>query len=118
MTEAGWTHQTPIEPGWYWWRNLQKKYATEQGPFVYMVRWYGKKLAIGNCDIENSHYTRGEWLGPITPDSYQQGRVAGLAKAVEIIKANTDVKKAIEIIRLHSLAQQAQAEKGVGDAGR
>ena len=48
-------------------------------------------------------------------DSYQQGRVAGLAKAVEIIKANTDVKKAIEIIRLHSLAQQAQKEKGVGE---
>ena len=46
---------------------------------------------------------------------YQQGRVAGLAKAVEIIKANTDVKKAIEIIRLHSLAQQAQGEKGVMD---
>lgn len=49
-------------------------------------------------------------------DSYQQGRAAGLVKAVEIIKANTDVKKAIEIIRLHSLAQQAQGEKGVGDA--
>ena len=55
-----------------------------------------------------------QWLGPISPDSYQQGRVAGLAKAVEIIKANTDVKKAIEIIRLHSLAQQAQDEKGWG----
>ena len=79
MTEAGWTHQTPIEPGWYWWRNLQKKYATEQGPFVYMVRWYGKKLAIGNCDIEDSHYTRGEWLGPITPDSYQAG-AGGLSR--------------------------------------
>ena len=45
----------------------------------------------------------------------KQGRVAGLAKAVEIIKANTDVKKAIEIIRLHSLAQQAQEGKGVGN---
>ena len=86
MTEAGWTHQTPIEPGWYWWRNLQKKYATEQGPFVYMVRWYGKKLAIGNCDIEDSHYTRGEWLGPITPDSYQAGavRIVKRAKALQL----------------------------------
>ena len=61
-----------------------------------------------------THFS-GLFNGPITPDSYQQGLVAGLAKAVEIIKANTDVKKAIEIIRLHSLAQQAQDEKGVGD---
>lgn len=54
-------------------------------------------------------------LQAVRDDSYHQGRVAGLVKAVEIIKANTDVKKAIEIIRLHSLAQQAQEVKGVGD---
>ena len=46
----------------------------------------------------------------------QQGRVEGLREAVEIVKANSDVKKAVEIIRLHALAQQAQGEKGVGHA--
>ena len=67
-----WTRKAPNTPGWYWWRNLQKKHVAEQGPFIYMVRWYGKNLAIGNCNIEDSHYTRGEWQGPITPSEEQE----------------------------------------------
>ena len=125
MTKAGWTRERPTEAGWYWWRNLQKKYAVDQGPFIYMVRWYGNKLAIGNCDIEDSHYTRGEWLGPLTPDSYQQGRVAGLREGAEMVpgimqhphgssKDWCEAQRAI-CAAIKRRAQQAQ-EGGVGDA--
>lgn len=71
---------------------------------------YAACLMFKQC--RNSETVRAN-LQDVRDDSYQQGRVAGLTKAVEIIKANTDVKKAIEIIRLHSLAQQAQGEKEV-----
>jgi hypothetical protein len=83
-------------------------------PAIIPIVWYEGKLQVLSC---GTYYEEqeGEFLGPITPDSYQHGRAAGLVKAVEIIKANTDVKKAIEIIRLHSLAQQAQDEKGGGE---
>ena len=111
-TEAGWTHEAPSKEGWYWMR------APKHG-WRDCVMWVEKDedgfyIDVGDCDTEYVTDIDAEWLGPITPDSFQQGRVAGLVKAVEIIKANTDVKKAIEIIRLHSLAQQAQ-EGGVGD---
>ena len=113
MTEAGWTREKPTKNGWYWWRFDASTSATI---VRIMVCGDGSLAEMSN----NGHLLLaanfgGEWLGPITPDSYQRGWVAGLAKAVEIIKANTDVKKAIEIIRLHSLAQQAQDEKGVGE---
>ena len=68
-----------------------------------------------NSEVESAIDELKAQVQKIYNAGYQQGRVAGLAKAVEIIKANTDVKKAIEIIRLHSLAQQAQDEKGVGE---
>ena len=108
-----WTRKAPTVAGWYWIR------APKHG-WRDCVLWIdqdddGFYIDVGDCDTEYVTDIDAEWLGPITPDSYQQGRVAGLAKAVEIIKANTDVKKAIEIIRLHSLAQQVQ-EGGVGDA--
>lgn len=97
MTEAGWT--VCIECG-------MMCEAVEYHP-------YAACLMFKQC--LNSETVRAN-LQAVRDDSYHQGRVAGLAKAVEIIKANTDVKKAIEIIRLHSLAQPAQDEKGVGDA--
>ena len=114
MTEAGWTSEKPSKEGVYWFR-----WTENSNPLILSVAkddcdW--RVLEMGNqYDGALAGYSGGEFLGPITPDSYQKGRVAGLVKAVEIIKANTDVKKAIEIIRLHSLAQQAQDEKGVGD---
>ena len=95
MTEAGWT--VCIECG-------MMCEAVEYHP-------YAACLMFKQC--LNSETVRAN-LQAVRDDSYHQGRVAGLAKAVEIIKANTDVKKAIEIIRLHSLAQQAQ-EGGVGE---
>ena len=117
MSNPTWTRERPTVAGWYWWR-AESFYVGVR--CVEIVRdFFTNKLRVSGDDafLKGLEFDDipGEWLGPITPDSYQQGRVAGLAKAVEIIKANTDVKKAIEIIRLHSLAQQVQEEKGVGD---
>ena len=117
MTEAGWTSNVPANEGEYWFRSggVRKPIVAH----VYLDVEQDLRIIIGINDLYVTdldgfdEFDGAEFLGPITPDSYQQGRVAGLAKAVEIIKANTDVKKAIEIIRLHSLAQQAQG--GVGD---
>ena len=107
MTEAGWTREIKAS-GWYWWR-------LDDGQLQIVYASVGGTVSIFGVGKRSLKRLDGEFKGPITPDSFQQGRVAGLAKAVEIIKANTDVKKAIEIIRLHSLAQQAQGEKGVMD---
>ena len=89
MTEAGWT--VCIECG-------MMCEAVEYHP-------YAACLMFKHC--LNSETVRAN-LQAVRDDTYAQGRVAGLAKAVEIIKANSDVKKAVEIIRLHALAQQAQ----------
>lgn len=89
MTEAGWT--VCIECG-------MMCEAVEYHP-------YAACLMFKQC--LNSETVRAN-LQAVRDDTYAQGRVAGLAKAVEIIKANSDVKKAVEIIRLHALAQQAQ----------
>ena len=65
----------------------------------------------------------GEWLGPITPDSYQQGRVAGLREAVQI--GNEQSPHHLECAlkwarkceqRANEIEQAAQDEKVVGDA--
>ena len=102
-----WTADKPNASGWYWFRGA--KIATPKPLYVDYGFVNGKQVWYAEgCAGYIHDWPHGEWLGPITPDSFQQGRVAGLVKAVEIIKANTDVKKAIEIIRLHSLAQQAQ----------
>ena len=113
MTEAGWTRNAPTKEGWYWWRRDQHALPGVAIVCSDLSGYYMNRTGH-NSTFDHVDDVIGEWLGPLTPDSYQQGRVAGLAKAVEIIKANTDVKKAIEIIRLHSLAQQVQ-EGGVGE---
>jgi hypothetical protein len=56
----------------------------------------------------------GEWLGPITPDSYQQGRVAGLREAHVFAMEAGAFYTAHRISALIDKAQQAQ-EGGVGD---
>ena len=96
MTEAGWTSRQIV------YRELERMAS------IYPLTVGANKGSEGVTRLLESLIAKMD-------DSYQQGRVAGLAKAAEIIKANTDVKKAIEIIRLHSLAQAAQGEKGVGD---
>ena len=75
MTEAGWTREKPTVAGWYWWRNakLMVVYVGEYPPGSLYVMGFG---SLANFD--------GEWLGPISPDSYRQGRVEGLREAVPL----------------------------------
>ena len=89
VTEAGWT--VCIECG-------MMCEAVEYHP-------YAACLMFKHC--LNSETVRAN-LQAVRDDIYHQGLVAGLREAVEIVKANSDVKKAVEIIRLHALAQQAQ----------
>ena len=77
-------------------------------------------LIVLNTDRFYLSQWDGEWLGPITPDSYQQGRVAGLREARDIVNAG-DAKTGRGWLigqRIKQLAQQAQDEKGVGDDHR
>lgn len=72
MTDAGWTKERPTKPGAYWFRGNQ------WGTQMCVLHYDGRhKLAV-NCqgDTELDHY-RGEFLGPLSPDTYHQGRVAG-----------------------------------------
>ena len=126
MTEAGWTGNAPTKEGWYWWRNL----LTDNEPEVWAIVDHGDGLeVIGPFDEtaldEWVSDMGGEWLGPITPDSYQQGRVAGI-KAVRrkitdlMDRGFTDYEEDMDDLiewTDFQLAQQAQDERGVGDAG-
>lgn len=80
MTEAGWTREKPTVAGWYWWRDVDKRgkvrFCVCQE--VYMLRG---SLFAADCGYLDK--SRGEWLGPITPDSYQQGWEAGLREAIQ-----------------------------------
>ena len=96
MTEAGWT------------------VCVECGMLCEAVEYHPFAACLMFKQCRDSATVRANLLA-VRDDSYQQGRVAGLVKAVEIIKANTDVKKAIEINRLHSLAQQAQLRQVEGE---
>ena len=126
VTEAGWTRNAPTKEGWYWWRNL----LTDNEPEVWAIVDHGDGLeVIGPFDEtaldEWVSDMGGEWLGPITPDSYQQGRVAGI-KAVRrkitdlMDRGFTDYEEDMDDLiewTDFQLAQQAQDERGVGDAG-
>ena len=137
MTEAGWTRATDVtQPGWYWLRRVGSLTVVqviavpgyEQRHWI--VEGVNLRWSLGNMD--------GEFLGPITPDSYQQGRVAGLREAAEMVeddcyieggellpdyehrcKHNVNQNELAGKIRFRAndLAQQAQ-EGGVGDAER
>lgn len=121
MTEAGWTREKPSKEGVYWFR-----WAVNSNSLIVSV-------AKDDCDwrvLEMGHqydgalagYGDGEWLGPITPDSFQQGRVAGLREAKENLerleyrdtRLQTDVEDFYAWID-DQLAQAAQQEKGGGD---
>jgi hypothetical protein len=87
MTEAGWTRNAPTKEGWYWWRNL----LTDNAPEVWAIVDHGDGLeVIGPFDEtaldEWVSDMGGEWLGPITPDSYHQGRVAGLTRGAQLVR--------------------------------
>ena len=136
MTEAGWTREKPSKEGVYWFR-----WTENSNPLILSVAkddcdW--RVLEMGNqYDGALAGYSGGEFLGPITPDSYQRGRVAGLWEAVPLAcKYCNDRTKwtpmsnsgyhvcnmpepgfvRCQAIKIHAaLAQQAQGEKGVGD---
>ena len=90
MTEAGWTRATDVtQPGWYWLRRVGSLAVVEviavpgYEPKHWIVEGANLRWSLGNMD--------GEFLGPITPDSYQQGRVAGLWEAVDIMRQQRGV---------------------------
>jgi hypothetical protein len=64
-----------------------------------------------------------EFLGPISLDSYQQGRVAGLREAVKQLHEGVRLAQSREVAdalsghayTLDRIAQQAQEGEGVGD---
>lgn len=74
MTEAGWTREKPTKNGWYWWRFDASTSATI---VRIMVCGDGSLAEMSN----NGHLLLaanfgGEWFGPLSPNDYQQGRVA------------------------------------------
>ena len=84
---AGWTRELPKVPGFYWWRNLSAKYEEDREVVIYKVRDYVGKLAVGNCTIKDSHYQKGEWRGPITPDDGDREYQRGLEAAANVVRA-------------------------------
>ena len=121
MTEAGWTSEKPTKNGWYWWRFDASASATI---VRIMVCGDGSLAEMSN----NGHLLLaanfgGEWLGPLSPNDYQQGRVAGLREAAnEMCYLIAQYGAGVHAINLfgewlkeQTRPQAAQDEKGVGD---
>ena len=136
MTEAGWTSNAPTKEGWYWWQRTEN-----DNPVVVWVNTFHPdkqlraEMISGRRELL-THFS-GLFKGPISPDSYQQGRVAGLREAARAICmycndphnwapmsnsgyhiCNTPGPNhtRCRATLIHALlAQQAQDEKGVGD---
>jgi len=117
MTEAGWTREKPIAAGWYWWRSLNGMIGPEiiqidntNGPDtdLEVIGPFGETPL--DEWIAESEDEPGEWQGPLSPDTYHQGRVAGLreaAKEVVFYAYARDAAIAFEI-KANKLEQQAQ----------
>ena len=131
MTEAGWTRATDVtQPGWYWLRRVGSLAVVEviavpgYEPKHWIVEGANLRWSLGNMD--------GEFLGPITPDSYQQGRVEGLREAAGMVdddcyipggellpdfehrcKHNVNQKELAGKIRFRANDLAQQAQKGV-----
>ena len=74
-TDKPWTADKPSSPGWYWWRSLLGDVE------VVKIGYIGKVAVVyghGSDGLRLEHQGPGEWLGPITPDAYAAGRVAGI----------------------------------------
>ena len=124
MTEAGWTREKPTAAGWYWWRCWDQSgvaIVKELGPkrpwhtddYSAEVVLFNSKGALSSTRL--NRMTDGEWLGPITPDSYQHGRVAGLREAKENLERleNRDTRLQTDVEDFYvwiddQLAQAAQ----------
>lgn len=135
MTEAGWTREKPTAHGWYFYKDKDgfidvvavRRVDSYGGPNLHEVvitvekttAVYQKNLHSKVSDLD------GEWLGPLTPDSYQQGRVAGLRECkhgLDIAMDEGPLKAALyrwidaraeRLEREAQLAQAAQDEKEV-----
>ena len=135
MTEAGWTQEPPKLPGWYWWRHshLARVHITRVNDRLEVV---ALNELFNVSDSDHVDECDGQWLGPITPDSYQQGRVAGIKQGIEKLREREKFYTEQEAIsegqmrltrglqrnessccihELEKLAQAAQDEKGGGD---
>ena len=128
MTEAGWTRATDVnQPGWYWLRRVGAMTVVEviavpgYEPKYWIVEGVNLRWSLGNMD--------GEFLGPISPDSYQQGRVEGLREYREVVarelqldhsnhptRFKASIIEALDKADFEVSKQAAQDEKGVGDA--
>ena len=85
MTDAGWTKGSPADAGFYWFRANAK----DASPRIVKVQ----KIGMGMMQLWRIGSDRpviigdgGEFLGPISPDTYHQGRVAGLREAAIICR--------------------------------
>ena len=131
MTEAGWTREKPSKEGVYWFRWGKDRDAIivlvliEYGDWRVMEMGHQHSGALAG-------YVTGEFLGPITPDSYQQGWVDCLGDVKRYVERqikmgedfiggpDPNIQRRValdEVIEYcdRQLAQQAQDEKGVGD---
>ena len=90
MTEAGWTRATDVnQAGWYWLRRVGSLAVVEviavpgYEPKHWIVEGVNLRWSLGNMD--------GEFLGPLTPDSFQQGRVASLVAMKDYLETRADI---------------------------
>ena len=127
MTEAGWTRATDVnQPGWYWLRRVGAMTVVEviavpgYEPKYWIVEGVNLRWSLGNMD--------GEFLGPISPDSYQHGRVEGLREYREVVarelqldhsnhptRFKASIIEALDKADFEVSKQAAQDEKGWGN---
>lgn len=65
-----WSPEKPTKPGWYWWRDLDKKEGTATGMIVFVYLGIdGKSLCVQRDgsfgDIVMMPRMTGEWAGPL-----------------------------------------------------
>ena len=122
-----WTRKAPTVAGWYWWRRDQHALPGVAIACSDLSGYYMNRTGH-NSTFDHVDDVIGEWLGPLSPDSYQQGRVAGLREAAIICrergkphdiqwwmtasKKEVSAQTAIDCAEL--IEQYAQDEKGVG----
>ena len=77
-----WTRKAPTVAGWYWWRRDQHALPGVAIACSDLSGYYMNRTGH-NSTFDHVDDVIGEWLGPLTPDSYRQGRVDSLEKQVE-----------------------------------
>ena len=107
MTEAGWTRNAPTKEGWYWWQRTEN-----DNPVVVWVNTFhpDKQLRAEMISGRRELLTHfnGLFKGPLTPDSYQQGRVAGLRECLDMLEGEIARDRNSGV--LESLRQRMEAK--------